>query len=96
MGNLSRVLCVDDMDWYGGHRRGEGDVNSETPEERIDMRECVKEHKGYEPDFTLNLYPQRLKEESKSGISNGVRESCWEGRMALGLPREQHGMILYD
>lgn len=54
------MLCVNDMDWYGGLRRGEGDVNSETPEERIDMRECVKEHIGYEPDFTLNLYPQRL------------------------------------
>lgn len=60
VGNLAKVLCVDDMDWYGGLRRGEGDVNSETAEERIDMRECVKEHIGYESDFTLNLYPQRL------------------------------------
>lgn len=34
------------MDWYGGLRRGEGDVNSETAEKRIDMRECVKEHIG--------------------------------------------------
>lgn len=60
VGNLAKVLCVDDMHWYGGLRCGEGDVNSEAAEERSDMRECVKEHIGYEPDFTRNLYPQRL------------------------------------
>lgn len=86
MGNLAKVLSVNDMDWYRGHRHGEGDVNSETPEERTDMRECVKEHRGYEPDFTLNLYPQRLQEESKSGISNGVRESCWREDWPLVFP----------
>ena len=35
-------------------------MSSETFEERIDMKECVKECVGYESDFTLNLYPQGL------------------------------------
>lgn len=74
-------------------------MSSETFQERIDMKECIKECVGYESDFTLNLYPQGL------FLGRGqVRNYEWSQRKLLGgkyiwalrLSKEQHTMTFYD
>lgn len=39
VGNLAKVLSVNDMDWYRGHRHGEGDVGIQ----RLQRKELISE-----------------------------------------------------